>query len=214
MGDDGMAEELGRIEKPPAEKFKKGRRLYFIPLVYYGEGLPEDYLEKFNRYWEQVSSQIAELELKLGKVSRIYHELVSSGSEDGVKTIKTLNERSHGIVQVCLDKGAQMEALEEADLLAQFMDWSRCLLIGLQSQKVLAMVYESYQEVSKKRNEYIASKIDKTLKPDEIGILLMRESHQLQFPPDIQVFYVAPPALDEINRWLRERETKSDDAET
>jgi hypothetical protein len=34
----------------------------------------------------------------------------------------------------------------------------------------------------------------------------MRENHQVQFPPDVQVFYIAPPALDEIRRWLRERE--------
>ena len=31
----------------------------------------------------------------------------------------------------------------------------------------------------------------------------MREGHQLQFPSDIEVFYVAPPALDEIKRWSR-----------
>jgi len=34
----------------------------------------------------------------------------------------------------------------------------------------------------------------------------MREGHQVNFPPDIQLFYVAPPALDELKRWLRERE--------
>ena len=38
----------------------------------------------------------------------------------------------------------------------------------------------------------------------------MRENHQVQIPADIQVFYVAPPALDEIKRWLREHENKSD----
>ena len=30
--------------------------------------------------------------------------------------------------------------------------------------------------------------------------------HQVQFPPDIEVFYVAPPALDEIKRWFRTRD--------
>ena len=39
----------------------------------------------------------------------------------------------------------------------------------------------------------------------------MRENHQVQFPPDVQVFYVAPPALDEIRRWLREREAKPEE---
>jgi len=203
-----MAEELGKIEKPQVEEFKKGRKLFFIPLIYRGEESPEDYLEKFNKYWEQVEKQISELELKLGTVKRIYHELIPAGGEDGSKAIKELNDRSHKIIQNCLDKGAQLEAIEEGDLLTEFMDWSRCLIVGLQNQKVFSKVYESYSEVSKKRNEYIASKIYETLKTDEIGILLMRENHQVQFPSDIQIFYVAPPALDEIKRWLREREAK------
>ncbi len=206
-----MAEELGKIEKPAVEEFKKGRKLYFIPIVYHGEEAPDEYLEKFTKYWEQVEKQIAELELKLGKVNRIYHELIPAGGEDGSEAIKELNDKSHKIIQTCLDKGAQLEAVEEGDLLTEFMDWSRCLIVGLQNQKVFTRVYESYTEVSKKRNEYIADKIDETLKTDEIGILLMRENHQVQFPSDIQVFYVAPPALDEIKRWLRERETKSGD---
>jgi hypothetical protein len=206
-----MAEELGKIEKPPVEEFQKGRKLYFIPLVYHGEEAPDEYLEKYIKYWEQVEKQIAELELKLGKVNRIYHELIPVGGEDGSKAIKELNDKSHKIIQNCLDRGAQLEAVEEGDLLTEFMDWSRCLIVGLQNQKVFTKVYESYTEVSKKRNEYIAGKIDETLKTDEIGILLMRENHQVQFPSDIQVFYVAPPALDEIKRWLRERETKPGD---
>jgi hypothetical protein len=203
-----MAEELGKIEKPPVKEFKKGRKLYFIPLIYSGEDVPAEYLEKFNKYWEQVENQIMELELKLGKVNRIYHELISIGGEDGSKAIKDLSSRSHAIVQACLDKGAQLEAVEESDLLTEFFDWSRCLIVGLQNQKVFNKVYESYTEVSKKRNEYIAAKIDDTLEVDEIGILLMRENHQVQFPPDIQVFYIAPPTLDEIKRWLREHEAK------
>jgi len=204
-----MAEELGKIEKPSAEEFKKGRKLYFIPLIYRGQESPKEYLEKFDKYWEQVEKQIEELELKLGKVNRIYHELIPVTGEAGGEAIKELSERSHKIVKTCLKKGAQMEAVEEGEILTEFMDWSRCLIVGLQNPKVLTKVYESYIEVGKKRNEYIATKIDETLKTDEIGILLMRENHQVQFPSDIQVFYVAPPALDEIKRWLREQETKA-----
>ena len=204
-----MAEELGKIEKPAAEEFKKGRKLYFVPLIYHGIESPEEYVEKFNRYWEQVEKQISELESKLGRINRIYHELIPAGGEDGSKAIEELNDKSHKIIQDCIGKGAQLEAVENGDLLTEFLDWSRCLMIGLQNQKAFTKVYESYQEAGKKRNEYIASKIDETLQADEIGILLMRENHQVQFPHDLQVFYVAPPALDEIKRWLREREIKS-----
>jgi hypothetical protein len=204
-----MAEELGKIEKPSVEKFKKGRKLYFIPLIYRNTELPEDYLQKFNKYWEQVEKQISELALRLGEVKKVYHELITVSGEDGITAIKELNDSSHRIIQACLEKKAQLEAVEDADLLTEFMDWSRCLVIGLQNPKVLSKVYESYIEVGKKRNEYIARKIDETLKEDEIGIVLMRENHQVQFPSDIQVFYISPPALDDIKRWLRERESKA-----
>jgi hypothetical protein len=205
-----MAEELGKIEKPPVASFKKGRKLYFVPLIYSGQDLPEDYLVKFNKYWEQVEKQVAELAQKLGEVNRIYHELIAASGEDGMKTIAGLSEKSHKIARVCLEKQAQLEAVEDNDILTEFMDWSRCLIIGLQNPKVVSRVYDAYIEAGKKRNEYIARKIDETLRENEIGLLLMRENHQVQFPPDIQVFYVAPPALDEIKRWLREHENKSD----
>jgi hypothetical protein len=205
-----MAEELGKIEKPPVESFKKGRKLYFIPLVYGGKDLPEDYLQKFNKYWEQVEKQVADLALKLGEVNRVYHELVAASGEEGLKIIADLSEKSRKIVGDCLEKQAQLEPVEDNDILTEFMDWSRCLIIGLQNPGVISKVYELYLEAGKKRNEYIARKIDETLKENEIGLLLMRENHQVQFPADIQVFNVAPPALDEIKRWLRENEAKLD----
>ena len=207
-----MSQELGKIEKPSAEEFKRGRKLYFVPLIYGGKESPDEYLEKFNKYWGQVENQVSDLELKLGQVSKIYHELIPVSGEEGIKTIKELNDRSYQIVKNEVDKGAQLEATEESELLTEFIDWSRCLAIGLQNQKVFTKVYESYTEVSKKRNEYIARQIDETLKPDEIGVLFMREGHQVQFPQDIQVIYVAPPALDEIERWLRGREAKQKEA--
>jgi hypothetical protein len=203
-----MAEELGKIEKPPVESFKKGRKLFFVPLVFGTQDPPEDYLEKFNRYWDQVAKQVEELVAKLGVVNRIYHELVAESGDAGSKAISELNEKSHHIVSACLEKKALLEALEDSDVLMEFMDWNRCLLVGLENPKVITTVYEAYVAAGKKRNEGITRRIDETLKAEEIGLLFMRENHQVQFPPDIQVFYVAPPALDEIKRWLRERQPK------
>jgi hypothetical protein len=204
-----MAEELGKIEKPPVASFRKGRKLYFVPLIYSAKDLPEDYLVKSHKYWNQVEKQVAELSAKLGEVNRIYHELIAASGEDAMKTIEEMSEKSHKIVRSCLEKKAQLEAVEDNDILTEFMDWSRCLVIGLQNPQVVAQIYDFYIEAGKKRNEYIARKIDETLQDNEIGLVLMRENHQVQFPPDIQVFYVAPPALDEIKRWLRENESNS-----
>jgi len=209
-----MTEELGKIEKPSVEEFKEGRRLYFIPLVYSSQKPEPEYLERYNKYWNQVENQMTELELKLGQVNKIYHELIPVGGDDGIKVIEELNNKSYQIIKNRLDKGATLKATEDGQLLTEFMDWSRCLTIGLQNQKVVARVYDFYLEASKNRNEYIAKQIDNTLKANEIGILFTREGHQIQFPPDIQIFYVTPPALDELKRWFREREAKSQKPQT
>jgi len=203
-----MPEKVTKITKPSTDDFKKGRKLFFVPLIYRGKDSPTEYLGKFENYWKQVEEHLADLESKLGKVSRIYHELVSSAEDQGVKAIEGLNNGSHRIVKSRVKKGTRMEALEDSEVLTEFMDWSRCLAIGLQNQKVADTVYQSYVEAGKRRNESIAKRLDETLKPDEIGILFMQEGHQVQFPAGIEVFYVAPPALDEINRWLRDHEPR------
>ena len=86
------------------------------------------------------------------------------------------------------------------------MDWSKCLSVGLQSQKVFSRIYDLYNEASKLRNETIAKKLDASLKGNENAILLMSEGHHVQFQSDIKIFYVAPPSLDAVKRWLRDYE--------
>ena len=201
-----MPEELGKIEKPSVEEFKKGRKLYFIPLIYCGKDSPTEYRAIYDKYWEQVEHQITDLEAKLGRINKVFHELVAFGGKEGSTAIKELNSESYNLIKLRLDNEARLEAIEESDILTEFIDWNKCLAVGLQSQKAFTRIYESLLEVGKRRNDYIARRIDESLKSDEIGVLIMREGHQVQFPPGIQIFYVSPPALDEIQRWFRERE--------
>jgi len=205
-----MAQELGKIEKPSVEEYRAARKLFFVPLLFTPKQLEGELFEKVFKYWDQVESHLSNLELKLGIVKKVYHELVPVGGEEGSKIIEELNSTSYGIVKARLDKGADLEPLEDADLLTESMDWTKCLAAGLQNQKVFDKVYEAYLQSQKKRNEHIAKMIDNTLKEGEIGILLMREGHQVQFPADIEVFYISPPGLDEIKRWLRTREVEAE----
>ncbi|HEY49692.1 MAG TPA: hypothetical protein G4O13_06575 [Dehalococcoidia bacterium] len=201
-----MAEELGKIEKPEAAKYAKGRKLLFVPLIFSPLELEEDLGKRIRKYWDEVEDHLSNLELKLGVVTKIFHELVPVGGDEGVRAIEDLNSESGHIIRNRVDKGAEIQPLEDADALTAFMDWSRCLAIGLQNQQVFTTVYEAYLEAHSGRNKSIAQRLDEVLKGDDIGILLMREGHQVQFPEDIEVFYVAPPALDELKRWIRGRE--------
>lgn len=206
-----MAEELGKIEKPAVEDFKAGRKLFFIPLIFLNKELPGEFQEKYNHYWEQVESQVANLEDKLGPANRIYHELIPESGEEAALTLSTLNAGSLRIIRKRMEKGASFESTEDSDILSELMDWSRCLSLGLQNKEVFSKVYGFYNEASKKRQEYISKKMNDTLKENEIGILVMGEGHNIQFQPDIRVFYIAPPALDEIKRWIRDYEAKANE---
>jgi len=209
-----MAEQLGKIEKPFAEPFKQGKKLYLVPLIYLNEDSPPEYKERCNRYWQQVAEQLNNLEAKIGKVSRIYHESISQSGDDGARVVERANLGSYQIVKDKCDSGAILEAFEEKELLEEVMDWERCFLFGFISQKVASKIAEFYLEAAKKRYEFMAKRINETLKDDEAGLLFIREGHQLQFPGDIEVFSVFPPALDEIHRWLRDQaKAKQEEAE-
>ncbi len=206
-----MPEELGKIEKPPKDDYRTGRKLYFVPLVFIPRDPPADLLEMTKNYWKEAETHVSNLEAKLGKVNKVYHELIPAGGEDGIKAMEELNSESYRLVRHCLDNGAELQPIEDADVLTEFMDWSKCVVTGLQNQKVFDKVYGYYTEAAKKRNALISQRIDETLKEDQVGILLMREGHQVQFASGIHVFYVSPPSLDEIKRWLRSQESRERD---
>jgi len=209
-----MAKKLGKVKKPSAKKFEKGRKLFFLPLILTPEKASPDLQALLDKYWQQSQEQINNLEAKLAQVKKVYHEWIADIGEGGIKAMEEIDTGSKQIVKCCLDREAKFQPVEDSSLLNEFIDWSRCLSVGLLSRKVFAQVYQSYNEVQKKRQEQIAKRIDETLKSDEIGLLVMREGHKVQFPSDIQVFYIAPPALDEIRRWLREKGSGSKESST
>jgi hypothetical protein len=199
-----MSQELGKIEKPEASSFKQKRKLLLIPLIYSYKDAPSEYNEIYELYWTQVAEHIVNLEAKTGTVSRVYHESISLGGDDGLKIMEKLNPKSCQISRQKCQDGAKLELIEDKELAEETIDWERCLFIGFLSDKVARKVSEFYVEASRKRYEHISKKINETLKSDEIAILFIREGHLMQFPQDIEVFSVAPPALDEIRRWLRD----------
>jgi len=200
-----MAEELGKIEKPESRQFREKRKLYLIPLLFSWEGAPAEYVEQLNLYWQQVREYVANLESKIGKVNRVYHESITLAGEEGLKIMERLNPSGCQIARDKCQSGAEFEVAEDTELSEESMDWERHLLMGFLSQKVAKVVSDFYVEASRRRYEHIARKIDETLKDNEVAMFYIREGHMVLFPPDIEVFSVAPPILDEIYRWLRDR---------
>jgi hypothetical protein len=164
----------------------------------------------FERFWQQAAEHLENLEATAGRVCRIYHESMIQSGEEGLKILEALNAASHKIAQAKCTQEAILEITEDRDLAEECMDWERCLIMGFISEKVARTVSEKYNEASQKRYEYMAKRIDETLPAAGAAVLFVRQGHRIQFPQDVEVFSVSPPALDEIIRWQRDYRTAAD----
>ena len=201
------AQELGRVERPPADRFQGKRRLLLVPLMM---APPPDLVEKdsepqaiYARYWGQVRTQVDALVSAMGGLHRIYHESMMEGGEAALAYLEVADPNAYALAHVRYQAGATLEATEDINLISESLDLQRCLMLPLTNEGVAARLQQWLAESTRGRYEYIAGRIDQTLQPDETGLLLIGERHQVQFPTDIEVFYVAPPALDEYRRWLQ-----------
>ena len=159
-------------------------------------------------YWEGAGSHVARLEASLGPVSRIFHETVFMEGEEGAAMLEQINPMGFRAFRARYYSGAVLEATEDMELVQETTDWQRCLVSGLTSEKVFTTVMESYNDAVARRYQHISEKIDGSLGEDESAILVIGEQHRVQFPSDVQVFYVSPPALDRIKQWIRDASSR------
>ncbi|MFC2009272.1 hypothetical protein ACFLUT_04375 [Chloroflexota bacterium] len=208
-----MSESLGRVEKPAAELFKDRRKLLSVFLLFEHESAPEEYKGKCSKYWQQVTEQLGHLEARLGLVRHVYHESIDESGDAGLATLATLYPSSHSVVQARCEAGAALEAFEDRELANELSDWERFLMLGFSSSKVASLARDMFATALQGRNKHAAGVIDSTLDQDGIGLLFVREGSGIQYPSDVEVFSVVPPALDEIHRWVRDASQRAAEVE-
>ncbi len=188
------------------------KNLFFVPLI--GTEIPG---ELFNQYWSEVEAQISRLEKIYGQINRLYHEANYLKGEEGLKLIQRINERSHQLFKSRIEKGAELQDLENKEVFWEIADCQLFLTFRFSSKSVVdkvskltAEIFELYKNAMKIRNEHIPKQISDTLKEGETGILILREEERIkmQFPPEINLILVRPPVLSDIDKWQREQETK------
>ena len=199
-----MSQELSRMERPSTDRFSGKRKLMLVPLLYGPSTGSEEGMAILMRYWDQVQTQISDLESKLGGLSHIYHESLTSGGDEGLKQLEAMDQRSHGLIAAKCRSGAALEATEDQEILMEALDLQRCLMVPLMTEKVSLALNEWMTERNRSRYEKIGSQIDETLGENELGLLMINERHQVQFAEDIEVFFVAPPALADFRTWYQQ----------
>lgn len=204
-----MAPELGRIEKPPLEGFRRGRKLFCVPLIpsLQGGDPQKGFQERVSRYWKQAIEQVDSLE-KVGKISRIYVESIASSGDSAMDFLKQMSEQCYELVQAKREHGGMLEVVENRKTLDEYLDWSMCLSVVGRSREVVKKIVGFHEKVAKKRFEQIAKRIEKTLEGDEAGLLIMTDENRIRLQQhlqsDIQIFLVHPPAFNDIQNWFRD----------
>ncbi len=193
---------LSQIPRPSASSYEGKKNLFLVPNYVAAPGLPQEALELIEKYWSEVRDSIGNLERTLGSVSKVYHEMVCAEGDEGLQHLEVLNPTACTLVRAMCQSTATMRQLEDGELVAEHSDWQRILTMGPASQKVLQTSLEGYQETLAARYKGIADRITEDLAVGDCAVLFTREDHQVQFPTEVQVFYVAPPSLDALKRWL------------
>ncbi len=204
-----MSSPLGKIDKPEADQYKEGRKIFLVSLFLSPPDGPDDLKALLEEYWEEAGEHVARLEASLGPVSHIFHETVFLEGEEGAAMLEQINPLAYRALRARYYSGAVLEATEDMDLLQETTDWQRCLVAGLTSEKVFTTVVESYDDAVTRRYQHISEKINESIGEDESAILVIGEQHRVQFPSDVQVFYVSPPALDRLKQWIRDASSRT-----
>ena len=154
-----MAQELGRVQRPPAAQYHDRRKLLLAPLLYAPPDAGEDGAAIVARYWEQVATQTAALESSLGPVSHVYCESLPEGGEEGLKYLEIAAQPSYQLVKSRVESGAVLEETEDRDAILEMVDLQRMLMLPLASENVAQRLQEWYAETNRRRYRRIADRI-------------------------------------------------------
>ena len=198
-----MRMTLGSVGKASYSEFAGKRKLLLVPYV-----MPRDDSAELaaliNSYWQEAVAQVQKLQQSLGDLRHLFHEGSVGDGEEALAILEQGNPAGFPHLKSLIDAGAVLEPTEDVESLKETLDLHRCLSVVQASRTVLTSLVDWFEESRTRRYAAIAEQITSKMPPDAVGMLVISEEHRVQFPDDIEVVYVMPPALDRINRWLRD----------
>jgi hypothetical protein len=197
--------EIGKIDRPDVETFKNKKKIYFVRNLYLPKTAPERYRDIFYRYWHEVEEHLAKLEAA-GKVSKIFCESIYMTGEESLKVLSAMNVLLEQIVKKKIESGAKFLPLEDEEIFGVYIDWSNCLMVT-RTSRVHETVHKFLDDAAKERFKHIGSVLRENIGGGETGLLIMRDEDRelLELPADIELFFITPPAYDDLLTYIRDR---------
>ncbi len=219
--------ELGKIDKPEAASFKSRRKLYVVPTLPFEELALEFNIEnaKVERFWGEVREKINYFMTTYGNISAVYVEGINENEDVGVEFFEKFGKESnhYKLIKNLADANAKIMGIDKAE----FIKLSR-LLFEEYSKSFLPEIKELHQGFFGKDidfdgwREYLVKRIQETqdgmsrfiskligeLPEDANGVLIITDGRPVEYPQDMDVFMIRPPAFDEISKNIRDLKGK------
>lgn len=195
---------IGKIVKPDVDRYKNKKKVYFVRNLFLPENATDEYKSIFDRYWSEVQEHLGRLEAA-GKISKVFCESIYMTGEDAMKILRAMNEQLETLVKKKVVEGAEFTPLEDKEIFGAYVDWNNCLMI-VRTEGVYELVHHHLKESVNDRFEYIKSVLRENIMDGEAGLLIMRDGDEklLELPDDMELFFVTPPAYDDLIRFIRD----------
>ncbi|MGO9571161.1 MAG: hypothetical protein ACLP5H_26850 [Desulfomonilaceae bacterium] len=144
-----------------------------------------------DNFWTEIEKIIEELSLPLKRV-RIYQDgLPVSGREtEIVAELAKSGSRNHALLLRLINGGATITGTESLELLLEEYDHVKKIL-GAKSPAIRSPEKSVSASILRRRDNFIAKRINETLLPREVGIVFLGMLHSLEpwLDKDIQLVY-------------------------
>ncbi|MGC8602654.1 MAG: hypothetical protein ACP5VS_03075 [Desulfomonilaceae bacterium] len=189
----------------------KERKLFYVPIVHtevdmgaLSESIKMAYVKKMGlqawkrkrdlieRFWNDLESAVDNLNLPYPK-TKVYQDglpLSDKGNDlEIVNKLASSGSRNHKLLKKLIEKGATLVGTESPGLLLEEYNLAMKTLNGAKPSEADEAQKMKAEEILKKRDEFIAKRINETLKSGEIGILFIGSLHNVipLLNPDIEV---------------------------
>ena len=214
--------ELGKIEKPEASNFSAKRKLYVVPTLPFEElSMQYDIGIKVERFWGEVKEKINYFSSTYGNINTLYIEGLTEDQKAGQEYLEKLGKENnyYKLLKDLIDKGAVIRGIEKSGLMEKlkllFEEYSKSFLPEIKEfhrgyygkdinfdgwrEYLVKNITEMQDEMGKS-----ATRILGELPPDSSGILIITDGRPVEFPEEVDVFQIRPPAFDEIERNIRQ----------
>ncbi len=194
---------LGNVGRASNNDLSGKRTLLIVPYV--TPTREDEHLhEMVRQYWADALSQMLKLENSLGEVKYLFHEGSVGEGPGAFELLELGNLHGYAQLEKIIERGAVLKPTEDIECLKETLDLHRCMSVVEASQTVSERLSAWFEESRKARYAVIAGNIDRYLKDDEVGVLVISPDHEVSFAGNIEVVYVVPPILDTINKWMRD----------